>query len=331
MTRPTDAVQSAVRRMLREAGGNGSLALVACSGGPDSLALAAATGRVAAGVEWRAGALVVDHQLQSGSDQVAAAAAETCRALGLDPVILRQVEVAAGPGPEAAARAARYRAFSAAAAATGARALLLGHTLDDQAETVLLGLARGSGARSLQGMPARAPLPAGDGAELLRPLLRLRRETVALAGERWGLTPWVDPHNSDPSYRRVRIRDAALPALVAALGPGVPLALARTADQLRDDEDVLQALVRDAMRDLPAPIDCTALAGQPAAIRRRVLREVALQQGCPPAALTSGHLYALDALVCSGRDGGEVRLPGKRRGTVRCGRLEVDTPAAVQE
>jgi tRNA(Ile)-lysidine synthase len=138
--------------------------LVALSGGADSLALAAATAfeapraggdadlRTRGGAGLRAGAVIVDHGLQDGSADVAERAAAQARALGLDPVLVRRVEVGTDGGPEAAARDARYAALAAAASETGAIAVLLGHTLDDQAETVLLGLARGSGGASLSGM-----------------------------------------------------------------------------------------------------------------------------------------------------------------------------------
>jgi tRNA(Ile)-lysidine synthase len=151
-TRPrlTPAIAD-LRRAVRAALPAEGLVLVALSGGPDSLALAAATAFEAAG---RAGAVIVDHGLQAGSAAIAEAAAEQARSLQLDPVIVVAVTVGADGGPEAAARAARYRALSEAAASLGASAVLLGHTLDDQAETVLLGLARGSGATSLQGMRA---------------------------------------------------------------------------------------------------------------------------------------------------------------------------------
>lgn len=322
MTRPVDAVRRAVRAALGPATGR-PLALVACSGGPDSLALAAGTASVAGRLGWRAGAVVVDHGLQRGSAQIAAATAEVCRGLGLDPVRSIPVVVAPGPGPEAAAREARYAALAAAALAAGASVVLLGHTRDDQAETVLLGLARGSGARSLQGMPIRAPLPGALGVELVRPLLQLPRSTVAAACERWGLRPWADPHNSDPAYRRARVRHELMPVLVSTLGPGAPAALARTAELLRDDQELLQRMAGEVLEVLPQSPLCSQLASHPAAIRRRVLHALAVRHGCPPTALTSGHLFALDRLVTSGREGGDVRLPGGIRARVRYGRLDL--------
>ncbi len=219
----------------------GALVLVACSGGADSLALAAATAFVAPRAGLRAGAVVVDHRIQPGSAQVADDAAATCRRLGLEPVLVREVDADGAGGPEAAARTARYSALREAAAETDAAAVLLGHTLDDQAETVLLGLSRGSGARSLAGMP---PV---DGL-WRRPLLGLRRSETEASCTALGLSWTTDPTNAPDGpwrradggpLRRAAVRHHVLPALAEALGPGVPEALARTADRLREDEDYL--------------------------------------------------------------------------------------------
>src|SRR5665647_1842958 len=215
----------------------GSTVLVACSGGADSLALAAAVAFVAPREGWRAGAVVVDHGLQPGSAEVAERAAEQCRVLGLDPVEVVAVEVGADGGPEAAARAARHGAFVAVASRHGAAAVVLGHTLDDQAETVLLGLARGSGARSLAGMADQRGL-------LRRPFLSVRRAATAHACEVLALHPWLDPTNGpagpgDELPLRSRLRHEVLPVLTEVLGAAVIPALARTADQLREDADLL--------------------------------------------------------------------------------------------
>ena len=180
--------------------------LVALSGGPDSLALAAATAFEAPRAGLRAGAVIVDHGLQAGSADAAAQAARQAEALGLNPVLVEPVTVGADGGPEAAARDARYAALAAAAARTGAIAVLLGHTLDDQAETVLLGLARGSGATSLQGMEQASGL-------YRRPLLGIRRATTVQFCADSELEPWHDPQNDDPAFTRVRVRKAVLPVL----------------------------------------------------------------------------------------------------------------------
>nr|WP_255479439.1 tRNA lysidine(34) synthetase TilS [Quadrisphaera sp. RL12-1S] len=303
------------------------MVLVACSGGADSLALAAAAGWLAAPggrgrAPWRAGAVVVDHGLQTGSAQVAAAAGAACTSLGLDPVVVVAVDAAGGRGgPEAAARDARLAALDEAAGSLGAAAVLLGHTLDDQAEQVLLGLARGSGARSLAGMPARR-------GALRRPLLGLPRTTTRAACAALGLRPWEDPTNADPAFTRSRVRSRVLPALEAELGPGVAGALARTADQLREDAEVLEELAARLLdRSQPAGgatgdgLDAAVLAAAPAALRRRALRAAAVDAGAPAGELTREHVLALDALVVAWRGQGPVPLPGRVGAQRTCGRL----------
>ena len=249
------------------------LILVALSGGPDSLALAAATAFEAPRAGLRAGAVIVDHGLQAGSADVAARAAAAATSIGLDPVVVRRVTVDGSGGPEAAARDARYAALAGVAAETGAIAVLLGHTLDDQAETVLLGLARGSGAVSLQGMDAVAGL-------YRRPLLGIRRATTEQFCADAELEPWHDPHNLDQSFTRVRVRTSILPMLEAELGPGIADALSRTADQLREDSDALDHFAEEMAEDFAQIVEAgialpvSALAAQPAALRQRLIRLV---------------------------------------------------------
>jgi tRNA(Ile)-lysidine synthase len=300
----------------------GDLVLVACSGGADSLALAAATAFVAPRLGLRAGAVTVDHGLQPGSDERAADLAALLAKLGLDPVRSTAVTVApaGASGPENAARVARYGALDAAAAAYGAAAVLLGHTLDDQAETVLLGLARGSGGRSLAGMAARR-------GRYRRPLLTVRRAATVAACAELGLEPWQDPHNSDFRFTRARVRHQALPALEAALGPGVAEALARTAAQLRADAECLDDLafaesgqLRQGGSD-PAGLDVAWLAALPAAIRTRVLRDAAVMAGCPPGALAAGHIGQVDALVTAWRGQRWADLPGGVRARRQAGKV----------
>jgi tRNA(Ile)-lysidine synthase len=228
------------------------------------------------------------------------------------------VRVDRAGGPEAAARAARYAALDRAAEHHGAAAVLLGHTRDDQAETVLLGLARGSGARSLAGMPAVR-------GRYRRPLLDLPRATTAAACAAEHLTPWVDPHNTDPAFARSRVR-ALLPALEQAAGPGVIAGLARSARLLRSDADALDVLAEelvdgarvaageapsDLRSDLTGTVDTldiATLAAAPAALRTRAIRIAARQAGAR--ALTLAHLAAVDALVTAWRGQGPVHLPG---------------------
>jgi tRNA(Ile)-lysidine synthase len=298
----------------------GTNVLVACSGGADSLALAAATAFEAPKLGLRAGAVIVDHGLQADSAHVAATAADQCRSLGLDPVQVRAVEVGTEGGPEGAARRARYDALRDAADEFGADVILLAHTRDDQAETVLLGLARGSGARSLAGMAPAAGL-------LRRPLLDVPRSTTAAACIASGLRPWHDPHNDDPAYRRVRVRQEVLPVLEEALGPGVTEALARTAGLLRADADALDVLAADlaetAVRRAEDEVVCDIgmLEVEPTAIRTRALRQGALEAGCKATDLTAGHIAAVDLLITDWRGQRWIDLPQGVRAVRRDGSI----------
>jgi tRNA(Ile)-lysidine synthase len=295
----------------------GDLVLVACSGGADSLALAAALAFVAPRAGLRAGAVTVDHGLQDGSAQRAAALVPLLGELGLDPVRAVAVTVDGQGGPEAAARTARYAALERVAASLGAAAVLLGHTLDDQAETVLLGLARGSGPRSLAGMPPARGV-------FRRPLLGVRRSVTAQACAALRLVPWDDPHNADRRYARVRVRRDALPALEAALGPGVTEALARTADQLREDAEVLEKIAAAERACGDTALAAASLAELPSAVRTRVLRSAALAAGCPAGSLTSAHVARIEELVTAWHGQRWVDLPGGVRAARRSGRLVFD-------
>jgi tRNA(Ile)-lysidine synthase len=315
------ATRVAVRRALAQIDAGG-LVLVACSGGADSLALAAAVAFEAPRAGLSAGAVIVDHDLQEGSLAVAERAADQCRSLGLDPVEVVRAQVAvSGSGPEARARDGRYRAFEDVLGRVGAVAVMLGHTRDDQAEQVLLGLARGSGARSLSGMPARR-------GPYVRPLLNVARTTTVAACEAAGLTAWVDPHNIDPAFGRVRAR-ALLPVLEAELGPGTVAALARSADLLREDADALDDLAALARGELgPGRIEAKVLLRLPRAIRTRVWRLLALEAGCSPGALIAAHIESLDTLVTSWRGQGPIDLPGHVQGSRTGGRVLV---AAIRQ
>jgi tRNA(Ile)-lysidine synthase len=231
----------------------------------------------------------------------------------------------AGPGGlEAAARAARYAALEETAADAGAVAVLLGHTLDDQAETVLLGLARGSGPRSLAGMPPRRGL-------FVRPLLGVRRSVTAAACTALGLSAWSDPHNADRRFARVRVRLDALPALEAALGPGVAEALVRTAGQLRDDAEVLEKIAASERGRDDTPMTAASLAGLPGAVRTRVLRSAALEAGCPAGALTAAHVARVDELVTDWHGQQGVDLPGGVRAARRSGEVLFERSGTVND
>jgi tRNA(Ile)-lysidine synthase len=300
---------------------DGSTVIVALSGGADSLALAAAVAFEGPKRSIRPLAVIVDHALQTGSDAVADRAAGTAEGLGLSARIVR-VDVVGDGGPEAAARAARYGALRSEAIAAGASAILTGHTLDDQAETVLLGLARGSGGASLQGMAVASDL---DGVPLLRPLLDVRRATTLAACTAEGLAPWTDPHNSDARFTRVRVRERVLPVLEAELGPGIAEALARTAAQLREDADAFDIMIDETIEDIVEPaeagiaISVAALAANPPALRHRIIRRVV--DGEFHQWLTRAQTLEVARLVTDWSGQGPIDLPGCRARRVG-GRLE---------
>lgn len=341
-----------MRRSVRDLA-PGDLVLVACSGGADSLALAAATAFVASRDGLRAGAVVVDHGLQDGSAQVAAVAAQQCRALGLEPVEVRRARVQGPGGLEAAARHARYAVLDDVAHQAGAAAVLLGHTLDDQAESVILGLARGSGARSLAGMAAVR-------GTYRRPFLSLRRSDTEDVCTANGLTWWTDPTNGalapggavdpppggadrpDGLPLRSQVRSRVLPVLEDVLGPGVAVTLARTADLLREDADLLDGLAARLLDEArvadlgtpteegaspgdapPAPVvlDTQVLLSAPAALRRRALRAAAVEAGSPAGSLFASHVATLDAMITDWRGQGPAHLPGDLRALRSRGRL----------
>jgi tRNA(Ile)-lysidine synthase len=251
-------------------------------------------------------------------------------------VEIATVTVEPGGGPEAAARYARYRALDETAVRLGATAIFLGHTRDDQAETVLLGLARGSGARSLAGMA-----PVSDDGRYRRPFLAVSRDTTRLACQADRLQPWEDPHNTDNSYTRVRVRLEALPALERAAGPGVTEALARTAALLRADADALDTWAVDLLARAGQPsltaasaatvaLDVAVLLEAPAAVRTRALRLAALAAGAPATDLFAVHVEALDALLTDWHGQHRVDLPGSVKGYRRYGKLILATEGARQ-
>jgi tRNA(Ile)-lysidine synthase len=188
----------------------------------------------------------------------------------------------------------------------GGVAVLLGHTLNDQAETVLLRLARGSGTRSLSGMPEISGI-------YRRPLLRISRTRTEQACSALGLVPWDDPHNEDPAYSRVRVRHDVLPVLETALGPGVAEALARTARLCRDDADALDAWADEVYaraRGLGMGLTVLVLESVPGAVRRRVIQRAAVEAGAPASALAAVHIEEVERLITEWRGQQRVDLPG---------------------
>lgn len=264
-----------VRRALRGWGEENppGLYLVALSGGGDSLALAWAAGKELPALGFQVGAVIVDHQLQQGSAEVAHRAALQAEECGLSPVVIKTVRVRRGKGPEEAARTARYQALSEALGESGARGILLAHTEDDQAETVLMGLVRGSGPSSLKGM-ARS-----DGL-YHRPLLEIPRHILRQALRDAGLSWWEDPHNDDEAFLRVRVRNSVLPVLEKELGPGVPGALSRTARLFREDSEALDDMAKKRVDALvsfsknTASVEVEELLLEPLALSTRIVRSM---------------------------------------------------------
>ncbi|MFK0402207.1 tRNA lysidine(34) synthetase TilS [Microbacterium sp. NPDC090225] len=311
-----DPAIAEIRRAVRTALADlpeGAAVVVALSGGADSLALAAAVAFEAPKLGIRATAVTVDHALQTGSDAVAARAAEQATTLGLEARVVRvEVDDATDDGPESAARDARYRALRDVADEVGARAVLLGHTLDDQAETVLLGLARGAGAASLQGMaPVRED---DDGVRWMRPLLAVRRTTTRTFCAASALDVWDDPHNLDDRFARVRVRERVLPVLETEIGPGIAEALARTAEQLREDAEAFDEMIHETIEDIVEhaeagiSVSVAALAANPAALRNRVIRLVVDSEF--GVSLTRLQTLEVARLVTDWSGQGPIDLPG---------------------
>jgi tRNA(Ile)-lysidine synthase len=295
----------------------GDCALVAVSGGADSLALAYALIKEAPDLAINLIAVTVDHQLQSGSADQAAKVQVELKAMGYQEVIIEKVNVKEESGLEADARAARYAALDAIASAYNATQIFLGHTRDDQAETVLLGLARGSGTRSLSGMAVL-------NGKYARPFLQLTREQTVQACQEVKLNPWNDPHNENAKFSRVRVRNSVLPVMESEIGPGIAAALARSAAILRDDADALDEMAHAVISRVDLKdLDCAALAELPRAIRSRVLRAAIYSAGAPSGSLSADHLSAVESLVTSWHGQGEVSLPGGVKVARISGRLSL--------
>ena len=276
---------------------------VGVSGGADSVALLKAAIHVGKELTLNVHAVIIDHQLQTNSTQVANQTQGLAIEIGADQVEVIKVTVATGSGSggiEAAARNARRAAFEKYAAQKNVVVVLLGHTLEDQAETVLLGLARGSGARSLSGMRAV------DGI-YRRPFLHLSRHLVRNTVS--DLPTYEDPHNSDSSFARVRVRNQVLPVLEKELGPGVTEALARTADMLRDDADALDSYTQMILA--ADDVSVTTLEVLPVAIRTRVLRQLAIDGGVLVNDLSREHVRSIDQLITNWKGQGPLNLPGQ--------------------
>lgn len=276
--------------------------MVACSGGPDSLALLA----LAAASHLVPVAVHVDHGLRRGSAAEAAVVVAHADRLGAASRTMR-VRVDPGPNVEARARAARYEALEEARTDLGASVVLVGHTADDQAETVLLNLLRGSATTGLGGMPV-----ARDA--LVRPMLELRRAETEQLCAALGLEPVRDPSNHDRTLRRNWIRHEVLPLLSEGSGRDLVPVLARQAHLLRDDAEYLDALATGVVDD-EAP-SARVLTTMPEPLARRAVRR---WLGPPPPSLAE-----VERVLAVAR--GETRatqLKGPRRVQRRDGRLVV--------
>ena len=303
MTDAIVAIRNAVKPHLARLEA-GDVLLVAVSGGADSLALAYAILKESGPLAVTAVAVTIDHQLQSGSSAQAEKVQKQLKEFGYEKVITEKVVVDSKSGLEAGARDARYQALSACAEKEKATKIFLGHTRDDQAETVLLGLARGSGTRSLSGM-------AVENGMYIRPLLNITRTETEAACKEIGIDPWNDPHNGNTEFSRVRVRTEILPIMEAKLGPGIAAALARSASILRDDADALDALAQNEISQSElANLDCEHLSTLARAIRSRILRAAIYAAGAPQGSITADHLAGVEALVTSWRGQGALSLPG---------------------
>lgn len=299
------------------------LVLVACSGGRDSMALAAVARIVCASLGVRCGAVIVDHGLQEGSADVAGCTARLCGSLGLAPVLVRTVQVRRdGAGMESAARDARYRALAAAALECGAAAVLLAHTRDDQAETVLLGLLRSGGVDAIAGMP---PAFRRDGMVFVRPFLDLSREDTTAICRQSDLTWWDDPTNGEDAEGeldgryplRSRIRHDLMPALTRFARADVAAVLARGARTAQYDKAYLDAEAERALADVarfaegestPAlSFDAAGLDALHPAIRRRVIAHGLAAAGI---AGNQRQIESIERLATDWHGQGAVNLPG---------------------
>jgi tRNA(Ile)-lysidine synthase len=263
--------------------------------------------------------VVVDHGLQEGSAQITSQTISKLKAIGYIEVETAIAQVKITDGLEASARRARYQIFNQFIDTYRPKYFLLAHTLNDQAESVLLGLARGSGARSLSGMSVENNI-------YVRPLLKISRQTTVAACREGGIEIWSDPHNDDLRFARVRTRKNVLPNLEENLGPGITEALVRSADLLRDDADALDSFAREyfAQTD-PLNLSVNELERLPKAIRTRVLRLAIYKAGAPTGSLSAEHINGAEALISDWHGQKELSLPGDVKLLRNSGRITLST------
>lgn len=272
LTTAQGEIRHEIRKALAEHTKPGQKLLVAVSGGADSMALASATLFEAKKLGLAVATVTVDHGLQPKSASVATQTQQKLLALGYEHALIKKVNVGKTGGPEAAARKARYQALEQVRLETKSDWIVLGHTSDDQAETVLLGLARGSGARSLSGMSEVT-------GKLLRPLLSVSRKVTVQFCKDEQIRVWNDPQNKSLKFLRVRVRSKIIPFLEKQLGPGISWNLIRSSDQLRQDDNYLSAVALKEFKKLAkttsssVSIEVAKLEKLPEAILHRVLKE----------------------------------------------------------
>ena len=313
------SIRNAVRPFLMQLEPGDSF-LVAVSGGADSLALAHALLSEAKPLALNAIAITIDHQLQENSDVQAEKVSQQLKEMGYDQVDIKKVVVTSDSNIEAHARDVRYQALNQSAEESQAKKIFLGHTFNDQAETVLLGLARGSGTRSLAGMPE-------INGNFVRPLLAITREETERTCHELSLDYWSDPHNFNSDFTRVRVRREVIPFLEKNLDAGISKALVRTAALLRDDGDALDDWAAQELLALdPAALDCEHLASLPKAIRTRILRAAAQSAGVTPGSLTFEQISAMEAMISAWKGQGALSLAGGVKVERISGRLSLSNP-----
>jgi len=291
--------------------------LFGCSGGADSMALALALFLEAN--QTKVIPVVVDHGLQDGSAQITSQTISKLKEIGYAQVETAVAQVKITDGLEASARRARYQIFNQFIDTYRPKYFLLAHTLNDQAETVLLGLARGSGARSLSGMAVENNI-------YVRPLLKISRQTTVAACHEGGIEIWSDPHNDDLRFARVRTRKNVLPNLEENLGPGITEALVRSADLLRDDADALDSFALEYFAQTDSlNLSVNELERLPRAIRTRVLRLAIYQAGAPAGSLSAEHINGAEALISDWHGQKELSLPGDVKLLRNSGRITLST------
>ncbi len=302
MNNPPILLQNAVSNLLKDFE-PADLILVGCSGGADSIALVWSASVVCKRLNLNLGVVIVDHQLIAESNQVAENTKKQCAEFGINQIIVKKIKVVLeNEGLESAARKARYEAFEEVIKDTNAKALMLAHTQDDQAETMLMRLTRGSGAKSLSAMSEVS-------GKYLRPFLHVRKFEIKDALEKEDIKYWNDPANSNSDFLRVKVRNELIPKLIEVLGDSVVEALDRTSMLLKNDNDILDQIALNHYQE-NRQLLISKLEDLPSAIRTRVIKLAALDAGVNPGPFSFEHIEAIDALVTNWHGQSHIDLPG---------------------